>query len=256
MLKKGDKRNKNKCFFHYNFFPKNRRGSHVGVMVSFVIFVTFIIFVYAVLEPTINSQKDKKSILNFLELGIINNVSYEMTAGTISLTIPLGSGCIELDGGITALGIGTKIVAKDGSGATLNSYISSLDADDLRIQGTSTSENFLKVYYSEAFDEDERSSSSCTVSGYNVGLTKTQEYVFETKIIELIGNYGNYETLKSELKIPEGTEFGYGITLSNGTLIETPGEESSTNIYIKETPIQYVDREGNILIGYLKTKIW
>ncbi len=29
-----------------------------------------------------------------------------------------------------------------------------------------------------------------------------------------------------------------------------------TDVYIKETPIQYVDSNGNILIGYLKTKIW
>ncbi len=29
---------------------KNKRGSHVGVVVSFVIFVTFLIFLYTILD--------------------------------------------------------------------------------------------------------------------------------------------------------------------------------------------------------------
>ena len=67
----------------------------------------------------------------------------------------------------------------------------------------------------------------------------------------------DYETLKNNLKIPKGIEFGYGIKLSNGTTFETNREENlSTNIFIRETPIRYVDLEGNILIGVLKTKIW
>jgi hypothetical protein len=44
--------------------------------------------------------------------------------------------------------------------------------------------------------------------------------------------------------------------LSNGTTIETSEEEISTSVYIKERSIEYVDLEGNILMGYLKIKIW
>jgi hypothetical protein len=238
----------------------DKNGSHVGVMISFVIFVTFLIFVYAVLEPAINAQKGKESFSNFLELEITDKVSYDMTAGTVDLVNPLGPSCVKLSSGRTALGIGTNIITKEYSGTSLASYVSSSNANDLIIQGTSTSDNFLKIYYSPAFDSIETSASSCTVlnegSGYNVGVTKTQKYIFEEKMIELIRNYDNYEDLRAELKIPEGIEFGYGITLSNGTSIETEREESSTDVYIKESPIQYVDAEGNILIGYLKIKVW
>jgi hypothetical protein len=58
------------------------------------------------------------------------------------------------------------------------------------------------------------------------------------------------------LKIPEGVNFGYGIILSNGTSFETKGEELSTNIYMRERPIEYVDSNGNVLMGALKIKIW
>ncbi len=255
-----NKRGKNKCFPRCNFFIKNRRGSHVGIMVSFVIFVTFLIFVFAVLEPSISSQKGKKAILNFLEAGIIGETSYDMTSGTIRLASSLGAGCIELNSGRTELGIGKRIIAKDNSEKALNSYISASNENNLKIQGTTPPTTFLKIVYSGAFGELGMSSSSCTVlnegSGYYVGLTKTEKYLFETKIIELIGRYSDYDVLRNELKIPEGTEFGYGIKLSNGTAIETYTEYPETDVYIKETPIQYVDSNGNILIGYLKTKIW
>jgi uncharacterized membrane protein YcgQ (UPF0703/DUF1980 family) len=238
----------------------NKKGSHIGVMISFVIFVTFLLFMYAIIQPSISIQKDKEALSDFLKVKIINKVSYEMTAGTVSLESALGQSCVNLNGGITKLGIGTNVVVKDDSGATLNSYISSSGATDLKIQGKSTSNHLLKIYYSEAFNEAEINSLSCTAleegEGYEIGLVKTQKYVFEKKMIELIGNYDDYAILKSELNLPEGTEFGYGIILSNGTTIETSAEEPPTNIYIKEIPIQYVDEEGNILAGYIKTKIW
>ena len=66
----------------------------------------------------------------------------------------------------------------------------------------------------------------------------------------------DYKTLKNNLKIPEGINFGYGLVLSNGTTIESKEEELSTNIYIRERPIEYVDSQGNILMGALKIKIW
>jgi hypothetical protein len=58
------------------------------------------------------------------------------------------------------------------------------------------------------------------------------------------------------LKIPKGVRFGYGIRLSNGTTFETEGENVSTNVYIRETPIKYIDSKGNISLGFLKTKVW
>ncbi|MFH1503451.1 MAG: hypothetical protein ABIE36_02235 [Candidatus Diapherotrites archaeon] len=239
---------------------EDKKGSHVGIMISFVIFVTFLIFVYAIIQPTITSQKDKESVLDFLELGVTDKISSDMTTGTVHLINSVNQNCIELDGIITALGIGDNIAVRNYLGNYLNSYLSSSDSNDLKIQRASTSDNLLKISYSEAFGEIGPSSLSCVRltkgSGYNLGLTKTQKYIFETKMTELIEEYSNYNTLKSELNLPEGVDFGYGIILTNGTEIYTNEEEPSTNIYIKETPIFYVDRDGNIQMGYLKTKIW
>jgi len=216
---------------------------------------------YSIVQPALNVQRDKESISSSLELGILKKLSYDMTTGTISLENTLGSGCVQLEDAITALGIGKNIVVKEGSGTILNSYISSSGENDILVQGTSSSGNLLKIGYSSILNEAETLSLTCTElqegEGYTIGLVKTQKYLFEIKMIELIEEYHTqYEELKAELNILEGMEFGYGLVLSNGTIIETNGGEPTTNIYVQQTPIQYVNVEGNIVAGYIETKIW
>jgi len=238
-----NKRGKNKYFSHHDFFPKNRRGSHVEVIVSFIIFVTFVLFIFSVIEPSISTQKDKKNMFDSIELKIIEEISSNMTTITVNFGSG-GSGCIDLED----LNIGKRIVVKDDLGRGVSS---SADDNSLQINGESA-ETFFKIYYSEEFDE--LAGSGCSPTSYDLGLTKTSKYIFQKKVIELISR--DYETLKTEFNIPEGVEFGYGIILSNGTTIETNQERLPTNVYIRETPIEYVDLDGNILEGYLKTKIW
>lgn len=238
----------------------NKKGSHVGVMVSFAIFITFILFLYAIIQPVLNSQKDKESLSNNLEFAILNKISYDMTSASIFLEDNIGSDCINLDGAKSKLGIGNNIVAKDGAGTMLDAYLQNLASNDILIQGTTTSEDFINVYYSPSLNVAETSSLSCVLleegEDYTIGLVKTKKYLFEVKMRDLINEYVNYGNLKSELNLPQSVDFGFGLVLSNGTTIETVQNEPVTNIYVQETPIEYVNLEGNIVLGHIKTKIW
>jgi len=230
----------------------NKKGSHVEVIISFIIFVTFIIFLFSILQPSISTQKDKKNIFDGIEMGIIDYTSSNMTIATVKLG-SLAEKCASLTNFISELGIEKNIIVKDDLGKTISSNVS---GNSLQINRESTTDTFFKIYYSKEFSELDED-TACTAIGYELGLTKTSEYIFEAKVIDLIEQYNNYETLKSNLKIPENVDLGYGIKLSNGTTFETHKEENlSVNIYIRETPIEYVDLDGNILAGYIKTKIW
>ena len=66
----------------------------------------------------------------------------------------------------------------------------------------------------------------------------------------------NYSELKSELKIPLGSEFGFSLIYNNGTRIGTEEKELSISIYAREIPVQYVDREANINSGFLNIQVW
>src|SRR3989338_4723442 len=62
-----------------------KRGSHVGVMLSFVIFVTLLIFLYSAIQPLTKTKKEKQSLLDFLKVELIKKFSADLTTVTISV---------------------------------------------------------------------------------------------------------------------------------------------------------------------------
>jgi hypothetical protein len=57
------------------------------MILSFVIFVTFLVFLYSALEPAIKTQKEKDSLLDFLEVEIINNMTRDLTVSIVNFTL-------------------------------------------------------------------------------------------------------------------------------------------------------------------------
>ena len=55
---------------------KNRKkgGTHVGMMLSFVIFITFITFLYTIIQPSIQVQKSKQVTLDVLKENLIREI--------------------------------------------------------------------------------------------------------------------------------------------------------------------------------------
>lgn len=101
----------------------------------------------------------------------------------------------------------------------------------------------------------------CTIlklyEDYSIGVTKQEEYIFDTKLINLINRYeNNYLDLKNELKIPEVNDFALSFKLSNGTIISTFEKNVTTSIYAEEIPIQYMNKSADINYGFLNVKIW
>ena len=245
-----NKRGKNnKYFSHYNFFPKNRRGSHVEVIVSFIIFITFIIFLFATVKYPVGREESKKNIFDSIELQIIDQTSSYVTTATVNVNDG-ATPCISLSNLIDDAGISRNIVVKDYSGNTIQS---SLTGDSLNINRGESGETLFKIYSSEEFAELE-SETACAQTDSELGLIKTRKYVFESKFLELMN--ADYGTLRTNMDVPKSVNFTYGMVLSNGTAIDKSIQELSTNVYIREIAIEYIDLDGNLKEGYLRTTIW
>lgn len=227
----------------------------MGVVLSFVIFVTFLIFLYSVIGPNINIS-DKDSFLDYLRIELLGRFSTNLTRVTVSTEST--ASCIKLNGFNELAGVGSNLIVKDSNDDIVDSGIY-LD-QDLIIE---ENEDFFRVYSSETFDELEEKTISCTEleyeTGYSITLIRKEQYVFKKRVEEFVNEYGTeegYENLKTELKIPRGTEFGLSFTESNGSVIETIEREISGDVFAREIPIQYVDDEANILLGVMNIKVW
>jgi len=243
---------------------KNKIGSHVGIVFSFVIFITFLIFLYTIIEPAIRIQRDKEALLDYLKIELMKRFSANLTNVAIMTNTTVKESCVELVNFTGEVEVDSSLIVKDELGNVSQANISGSDLFiDRGIYESGLV--FFKIYNSEEFDElDEGAMDGCKVlkrveKGYIVGLIRTDEYIFETKVIKLIEEYESeegYESLKDELKIPLGSEFGFGLTYSNETKIGTKAQNISTNIYAKEIPIQYVDKEANINLGFINIQVW
>jgi len=230
----------------------NKRGSHIEIIISFVIFITFLIFIFVVINPKLSVQNEKEESISYIENAILERISAEMKIITIKLEFVLGMPCIELTDLLTNLEIGTNLIIKDEEDNLLES---TSDGTSLQITRGDISDDFFKIYYSSEFNELE-SGSGCFPRDYELGLVKEEKHIFESNIIDLIKEYENYEELKEEFNIPKDIDFGYGIKLSNGTILETEEKNISTNIYLKETPVIYINSEGNMESGFLRIIVW
>lgn len=256
MIKKM-KKTKNQRFLSYPYLRShmNKRGGHVGIVLSFVIFVTFLVFLYTITEPAIKVDKGKEDLLEFLKAELINEFKEDMTSITLKIEESVSENCVII--GFDEIKTEEKIVVKDDETDTL--LESSFEDGKVRIK-INGAEN-IKVYSSKEF-ENGNSLSGCAIideEEYKIGAVRTTEEMFEKKIMELekeISN-GGYEAVKERLKIPSGDEFGF--VFENGTrdvIAKTKEKEITTNIFVEEIPIQYIDNQANKKPGFLKIKVW
>ncbi|VVB82466.1 Uncharacterised protein [uncultured archaeon] len=241
-----------------------KRGSHVGMILSFLIFITFVVFLYVVLKPGISTGQDKKTIVQYIENKIVENTSANLTSTSIVInsTQNPGDKCVIFGGFLLMISgeIPTaNIVIKNETGNLQNS---SVYATDLEINRAGIDNLFFKIYYSPEFDLlnlglGPPDCSPITNLNYSVGIIKVDDYAFEKKFYQLIDYYNqSYDDLKRGWNIPPGNEFTFSFVQNNGTKIGIDQNISSTEIYSDEVPIQYVDNNANIQGGFIDVKVW
>ncbi len=246
--------------------PRNRSGSHVGMIISFVIFITFIVFLYTVVNPVINIGENKKATLDYIDSKIMENVSANFTTASVDFTNNPGQNCILLVSLLFDLQISNPaIVVKNETGNIQEAYEQTYS---LAINRKVLGNRFFKVYQSSEFDRllplpasltppPESRCKTMSESSYDVGSVTVGTYAFERELYKLIDYYkADYEKLKQDFKVSPGSEFGFDFVQGNGTRISIGQAPESVSVYAEEIPLQYIDNQANILSGFINIKVW
>lgn len=229
---------------------KNKRGSHVGIVLSFVLFITFIFFMYGLLNLKVNQEKGKLSTLEYIKGELLDGISAQLMTTSVSMNSP-GSNCVTLTNFFSETGISNKVIARNDAGDVLETGVS---GQDLQVARDGA---FFRVHNSEEFAEKTNSIGSCSSLDYNIGLSKEENFVFESKVTELLSDYlEDYETLKENLNIGSRDEFGFIFAYKNGTVIKTPEKNLTINIFADQIPIQYIRTNGAREAGTLTVLVW
>ena len=229
---------------------KNKKASHVGVVLSFVIFITFLIFLYSAVEPRIKLDKSKQFSLDFLKVELLKEISSNLTIITVSGEVNGNRRCLEIDIGDLFLE-GQNAIVKDKEERIVGLDLSE---DVLKIKSSKGVVEVFKIYFSKEFEDNSENLKKC--SNAEIKRINTNEYVFEKKITETLEAVEiDYETIKNKFKLSIDTEFGFSFVDKAGQIIGTQEKDVSINIYAEEIPIQYVDENANINSGFINIKV-
>ena len=245
---------------------KNKRASsHVGVVLSFVIFVTFLVFIVTIIQPTISIDDDQETELAYLKGFFLEEISSDLTSATIVIKKDIPQNCVEFENFLVNSRMKPPFIVARGTDGNKQVYSSS-DGNSLWIIKGGTEDIFFKVYNSSVFSEISTGEGACETlkeaqGDYDVGLLKTERYILESRILEIVGEYGEfgssgYGALKDRLNVPPQSEFSFSFTNSEGTVTDVDGREQSKSVYTEEFVIQYIDTSAETKTGTINLRIW
>ncbi len=234
----------------------NKKASHVGMILSFVIFVTFLIYIFSVLEPTIKTGPPKTDSLGILKNRVLTDVTSELVTITYKLNLSEDSKdetCLEIPLKDDYSDLNISVVNMDDN--VINSY-----KQEGSVVFENPEEDFIKIKH---VNFDINSSYSCSDSfnleskEYAIQSIKIREYVFVSEILDFLKEYdSNYTNLKNSLGVATGDEFAIDFKYENGTILSSREKFPDKNIFVKDVSVQYVDMKTKLNLGELKIKIW
>lgn len=253
-----------------------KRGSHIDIVISFVIFIVFLGFLYSIISPA-KIQENKEAILNSIEKEVKDKLSANLTTSSVTMAANTKY-CYKINNTINSEGLNVIVKDENNNPVKFDVYEDpqGVIKEYLRIDGRPENEGeagktIFKVYHSEekfnglpldaqnCFDESggfvlESTNDPSPVK--QVGLIRTEKYIFESKVKSAFTDEDTYNALKESLNIPYGSEFSFNFTFNDGTSVAWENKKVSTNTYAREVPVQYINEEANITLGYLNIKVW
>lgn len=236
---------------------KNKKALaiHVEMVLSFIIFIGFIIFLLAAF-PVYKSSKSTIG-LDAAERGISDFVRLDVRYFTVVLnkTIASGNNCFCFENSSQL----DKVVAVNDGGELIGANYSD---GWVCINDT---DSFHSIYSSSDFKEasftGECENLNKTLNDYLIGLEDDIEMVSYNKTLKLIENYtSNYENLKKSLGIPIKENFGFKVVNLKGEEIlglkAMKNIPAKTQVLARNVPVQIAYGNGSFVFAMINVQEW
>jgi len=235
---------------------KNKKGmSHVEIILSFVIFVGFLIFAFSIFNP-FKVSDEKEVYLNIVERGIRERTSVEFKFLSLSLDQSLKRECFYFEYNLS------NIIVKNES----YDFVEALSQNGgnkrkIYINGTGS---FFYVFSCEEFDESIFSTQGCKKlkrGNYTLGPLRRYDVTSYSKLKNFTKKYdSNYERLKEEIGLPSSKDFSFSVreTKEPWKIILGVNKTISKQVGIlaRDVPMQIVYRNGTLKYALLNIEVW
>jgi hypothetical protein len=217
--------------------------SHIEIILSFVIFVGFLIVILAIFNP-FKAADGSRTSLDILERGIKNYANVEVASVTIKLNV-LENGCFYFDSNLS------NIVVRDKNNNFAEGYYND---GKIYILGE---DDFYHIYSSEEFSERTFSGSCHEIFDYKLGIAENYNFISNVSLINFVKEYNQeYEKLKN--KIGMTNDFSFNIQETGGDMLLSVSKTIPKNVRViaRDIPIQIVYSTGEFKTAILNIRTW
>jgi hypothetical protein len=224
---------------------KTASSIHVEMLISFIIFVSFIVFMFIAFKPLrISEQKD--SSLALTESKIQDYIARNLTVTSVKLN-SASSGCYSLPISLT-----NPVIVKDTSGDLVTA-----NHDPSKVYFSSAG-SFYQIYSGEGLVESP-SVGSCSSLGpadYTISSRKLYQIPSIMSLSDLFSNYSeNISALKETLNLKN--DFNILLKKDNNIIFEGQSyKPNSVDIMARDIPIQLYDENASITSAILNVQVW
>tara|TARA_Y100000310_G_C20503048_1_gene724981 strand:- start:146 stop:856 length:711 start_codon:yes stop_codon:yes gene_type:complete len=229
----------------------NKKGAgHIEIILSSIIFVSFVFFVLLVLKPTKMFARLSTSHLDITESEILKRISTEFSIVSLKIPEPLehAPDCFFINTDKIKRG---KIIVKNEAGERRDAIKVGREIS-IRYIG----EEFYRIYSSEEFDETSSVSGCFGLSDYILGVPRNYVVVSENEITELSNLYSaDYSGLKEGL----GLKNDFNILIKDKNDREFKLEiykPEGIDITARDVPIEILNNNGDLIPGVMNIQAW
>ena len=244
---------------------KSKKGaSHIEMIISFVIFIGFIVFLFTIFNPLKKSINPGISDLVFMNLE--DNLTTKLSTVSIKLkenvVFQPGDTCFTV-ANIPDMDCNSerKIIVKNISRSIMGARING-DNIEAALVNKEPNEQFYTIYCSHELQEYQGNFQQCKQIGndqYILGIINERNLWSERNLMNFEREYNaKYGEIKNNF-IQKVNDFSFIITRVDDGKILFSGDKNppkSLNVYAKISPIDVLDKDANITKSTINVIVW
>ncbi len=232
----------------------NKKGlSHIEFVVSFVIFIGFIVFAFVFFNP-LSSQRTLKSTMDYAWIEVSQEGKEKVETYSVSIS-PLNN--LDLKLRIDGVPLNYNASVEDVDGVPISTHRDS--AGIVYFTRNSIDDRFFRIRYAESLVDSRPPIPLATdlTGNYGISSSEVKDFYFESLFLKLNNSYyTNYSELKEELNLPNRMEFGFIVTFGDSEIRAVNEIPTGIEVLSKNDRVEIIRESGKHEYAEVIVLVW
>ena len=228
-----------------------KRGlSHIEFVISFVLFIGFVLFAFVFFNP-LQSQRTLKSSMDYAWIEVSQETQEKLD--TYSVYIFSASGDVALD--ISDVHNSYNASVEDVDGNIIETYTNDMGLANF----DSTGNKFFRIKYSLALPKGDKVINGPVLADgeYSISSSTSEKIYFESLLLKLNDTYfSDYDVLKQKINLPNRVDFGFVVKFGDIDVLAVNEIPEGVEVLSRSDRIDVIRNSGKRERAELRVLVW